>query len=228
MAKKAKSVVNTVENVSVSVNVELLQAIANGTVMRISRDDAWPMLPPQSDPPLIEVNTNDIVDGQAAVRLTNEGLIMVGGGAQVNPVDAVMTHSNGYAIISNATLPPAKRGGRGGAPVQYPFDKLDVGQSFFVGVSSKHPNPLKTLGSTVSSANMRYSEETGEMKTVQRTKRGKKNKAVVDEQGNKIKETVTVPVRKQTRKFTIRAVKAGVKYGDWTAESDGALIARVA
>lgn len=218
MAKKTK----VVENVSAGVNVALLKAIASGSVTHISQEDGLPLL--NANPPLIEVNTNDIVDGQAAVRLTQEGITMIGGQVASNPVASV---SNGYSIISNAALPAAKRGGRGGAPVQYPFDALEVNQSFFVPVSAKHPNPVKTLGSTVSSANMRYSVETGEMKTVERTKRGEKNKALVDAQGNKLKEMVTVAVRKQTRKFAIRPVKAGVTYGDWTADQDGALIARI-
>lgn len=216
MAKKVK-------NVEVVLNVALLQAIGNGSVSHISQEDGLPLL--QHNPPLIEVNTGDIVEGQAAVRLTQEGMNMIGANAVNSSHEAIS--NSGYDIISNAELPAAKRGGRGGAPVQYPFDKLEAGQSFFVPVSAKHSNPLKTLGSTVSSANMRFSVETGEMKTVERTKRGKKNKAVVDAQGNKVKEMVTVPVRKQTRKFTIRAVKSGVAYGGWTAPNDGALIARI-
>lgn len=221
MAKKAKNVEVAV-NASNALNVALLHAIANGSVLRVTQEEGIPLIHQN----LIEVNEGDIVDGKAAVRLTQEGFNMIN-------VESAPVHSNGaavaanYAIISNAALPAAKRGGRGGAPVQYPFDALEPGQSFFVPVSSKHNNPVKTLGSTVSSANMRYSVETGETKSVERTKRGDGNKAVVDAQGNKIREMVTVPVRKQTRKFSIRPVKAGVTYGGWTAESDGALIARV-
>lgn len=229
MAKKAKGSVassQVVENVSVSINLMLLQGIASGNVMRVTQDDALPLM--QHNPPLIEVNEGDIVDGKAACRLTQEGFNMIAPHVGSVPVSApVAAVASNYAIISNAALPAAKRGGRGGAPVQYPFDALEVGQSFFVPVSSKHANPTKTLGSTVSSANMRYSVETGEVVTKERTKRGDGNKAVVDAQGNKIREMVTVPVRKQTRKFSIRPVKAGVTYGGWTAESDGALIARV-
>lgn len=222
MVKKVKNV-EVAGNASNALNIALLHAIANGSVLRVTQEEGIPLIHQN----LIEVNEGDIVDGKAAVRLTQEGFNMIN-------VESAPVHSNGaaavaanYAIISNAALPAAKRGGRGGAPVQYPFDALEPGQSFFVPVSSKHNNPVKTLGSTVSSANMRYSVETGEMKSVERTKRGDGNKAIVDAQGNKIREMVTVPVRKQTRKFSIRPVKAGVTYGGWTAESDGALIARV-
>lgn len=222
MAKKVKNV-EVAENASNALNIALLHAIANGSVLRVTQEEGIPLIHQN----LIEVNEGDILDGKAAVRLTQEGFNMIN-------VESSPVHSNGaaavaanYAIISNAALPAAKRGGRGGAPVQYPFDALEPGQSFFVPVSSKHNNPVKTLGSTVSSVNMRYSVETGEMKSVERTKRGDGNKAVVDAQGNKVREMVTVPVRKQTRKFSIRPVKAGVTYGGWTAESNGALIARV-
>lgn len=222
MAKKAK----VVEVVSGSLNFMLLQGIASGNVMRVTQEEGLPLI--QHNPPLIEVNIEDVVDGKAAVRLTQEGFNMINPNDNLPVAVASNSHvASNYAIISNAALPAAKRGGRGGAPVQYPFDALEVGQSFFVPVSSKHVNPTKTLGSTVSSANMRFSVETGEMKTVERTKRGDGNKAVIDAQGNKIREMVTIPVRKQTRKFSIRPVKAGVAYGGWTAEQDGALIARV-
>jgi hypothetical protein len=109
----------------------------------------------------------------------------------------------------------------------YPFDSLEVGQSFFVPVSEKHPDPVKTLGSTVSSANMRYAEETGEHKTVNRAKRGEDRKALLDASGNKIMEQVSIPVYKHTRKFSIRGVEAGKSYGSWIAPATGALIARV-
>jgi hypothetical protein len=210
---------------SAGVNIQLLTAIGGGQVSYISQADALPLI--NHNPALIEVNTapEAIVEGKAPVRLSEAGVAYVA--ANVPAVAGNGSDTAKYQVIDGVVLPPSKRGGgRGGAPVQYPFDGLEVGQSFFVPVSAKHPNPVKTLGSTVSSANMRFSVETGEMKTVERTKRGKKNKAELDAQGNKIKETVTVAVRKQTRKFTIRAIEAGKVYGTWTAEYNGALIQR--
>jgi hypothetical protein len=131
-------------------------------------------------------------------------------------------------VISGAVLPASKRGSGlgGGAPVKYPFDKLEVGGSFFVPISEKLPNPVKTLGSTVSSANMRYAKETGETKEVERAKRGVKNKLVLDANGNKIIEKKIVPVYSFERKFEIRGVEAGKVCGSWTAPATGALIQR--
>ncbi len=213
MAKPAKK----------SVNKGLLTAIAGGQVTHISKEDASPLL--SHEPALIEVNTNMLDDqGRAMVRLTAPGQAMLNGSG----VTTGEAKASPYAVITNAELPPSKRGfgGRGGAPTVYPFDSLEVGQSFFVPVSEKHPNPVKTLGSTVSSANMRFAQDTGETKIVERAKRGKRNKLELDASGNKIMETKTVPVYKFTRKFSIRAVEAGKSYGAWTAPATGALIAR--
>jgi hypothetical protein len=214
-------------------NINLLSAIVNafntGAVYFVTQAEATPLL--QNDPALIEVNPSmlDPNDNtKAAARPTDAGRELAakkGKSAVTNTETPAATPA--FEIITGAALPPSKRGGRGGAPTQYPFDKMEVGQSFFVPVSEKHPDPVKTLGSTVSSANHRYAEPTGEKKTVTRTKRGAGNKAMKDEAGNKIKESVTIDVLKFTRKFSIRKVEKGKAYGEWTAPNDGALIARV-
>lgn len=210
----------------VAVNMALLHAIKSGHVTHVTQDEAM-SAGMTLDPPFIEVDTSAVVDGKAAVRLSPAGHAHIGaqnGAAQ--PTDA--PSASPYAIISNATLPASKRGNRGGggAPKKYPFDTLEVGASFFVAATEKVPDPVKKLGSTVSSANMRFAEPTGESKPVERTKRGPGNKAVKDAAGNNIRETVVRPVLKQTRKFAIRPVTAGEKYGEWVAPADGALIGR--
>src|ERR1700677_1867802 len=196
-------------------------ATAAGSFHYVTQAEGLPLL--QHVPPLIEVNTNMVQDGKAAARTTAEGTKMVNG---VQTIAAPSTSP--YAIMKGVAIPPSKRGAglRGGAPKQYPFDTMDVGDSFFVGVSEKHANLVKTLGSTVSSANMRFAEKTGEMKTVTRAVRGEDRKAKVDAAGTKITETVQVPVYKHTRKFVIRAVEKGKAYGEFTASEDGAIIAR--
>jgi hypothetical protein len=210
------------------VNVDFLKtflAAPNGVVY-VTQAEAVPFMPPTSDPALIEVNTtmldpND--PSKAAARLSEAGKAMVNGA-----VAAVSEAKPTFGIITGAALPPSKRGNRGGgAKAIYPFDSLEVGQSFFVPVSAKYPDPAKKLGSTVSAQNAKYAVETGETKQVERTKRGAGNRAVLDAAGNKVKETVTVKATKLTRKFSIRPVKEGETYGTWVAPGDGALIARV-
>ena len=98
------------------------------------------------------------------------------------------------------------------------------GKSFFVAVSEAVPNPLKTLGSAVVNATNKYRVDTGKTEQVERTVReGKKAKLV---NGEKVKETVTVPVYEHPRKFAIRSVKKGDVLGTWTATDDGVIISR--
>ena len=227
MAKKSAAL-KVAESSVPSIDRDLLAKIATGQLSQVNRDQAY-AAGLQHQPPLIEVGAVDVVTGFAPVRIIEAGTEYLT--AHVSPLKESHTMEivkKEFAIIAGAALPPSKRGSGlgGGAPVKYPFDTLEVGASFFVPVSAKLENPVKTLGSTVSSANMRYAVETGPTKIVSRAKRGKGNKLELDDQGHKIMETKTVPVYNFTRKFEIRGVEAGKVYGDWTAPTDGALIQR--
>ena len=97
-----------------------------------------------------------------------------------------------FKIEDNIPVPTISGRGRGGNV--YPFDQLEVGQSFFVANSEDKPNATKSLASTVCSATARYAvpSEDGATKT------------------NKAGETV--PVMVETRKFVVRSVEEnGVK-----------------
>ncbi|HEX2242711.1 MAG TPA: hypothetical protein VHK27_05575 [Gammaproteobacteria bacterium] len=90
-------------------------------------------------------------------------------------------------IEDNVPIPAVSGRGRSGQSV-YPFDKLNVGQSFFVA------KPAKNLASTVSSANARFAEEIpGQFKTNKKTGQ-------------------QVPATRQLRQFVVRSVtEKGVK-----------------
>lgn len=226
-----------------TVNTDVLRAIANAQAASanfyVTKDEGTPLL--THVPPLIQVNTdmrdpND--NSKVAARLTDEGgkyLAALNGGQapteHTKPVTTYSVQSGGLA------LPKIERKGfGGGAPTKYPFDTMAVGAYFFVPNSDvAKGDALKTMGSAAGSANQRYAEEiknadgTTRMKTVTRAKRGPDNKAVKDPQtGKNVTETVNIPEKRMTRKFVVRAVKGGVKYGDFTAPSDGAVIQRVA
>ena len=97
-----------------------------------------------------------------------------------------------FKIEDSIPVPTISGRGRGGNV--YPFDQLEVGQSFFVANSEDKPNAAKSLASTVSSATARYAvaSEDGATKT---NKKGE-----------------TVPVMVETRKFFVRSVEEnGVK-----------------
>lgn len=147
--------------------------------------------------------------------------------------------SNGaasYAIIKGVALPEAKKRGNTsgiGAPSKYPFATMEVGDTFFsADTEHKKGDALKGLGSTVSANNDKYSVQkmengVGVTKTVTRAVRDKETKkAQLGPDGKKVTETVQLPVKEYNRKFTIRAVEAGKKYGDWVAPANGAIVAR--
>jgi len=175
---------------------------------------------------LIEVNIKDVdAEGGYLARLTQKGIDGMG---NTNTNSAAATGASQFAVIKNAVLPESKRGfGRKAGESKYPFATMEVGDSFFVSNADADGDALKKLTSTVSNMNNKYrTEVAGQTETKTRTKRGEGNKAVKDEAGNPVKETVTVPVYKQDRKFSIRGVKGGETYGQWVAPADGALIGR--
>jgi len=100
--------------------------------------------------------------------------------------------SGGFKIESGIEMPSVLGRGRGGNV--YPFDQLEIGQSFFVPNSEDKPNASKSLASTVSSATARYSVEAEDGST-KLNKRGE-----------------VVPVMIEVRKFIVRSVEeSGVK-----------------
>lgn len=93
-----------------------------------------------------------------------------------------------FKIESNIAVPKASKRTRASA---YPFDELEVGQSFFVPATAERPDPAKTMGSTVNGANARFSEEIpGETRT--------------NRKGN------VVPATRQLREFIVRPVTEDV------------------
>lgn len=210
------------------VNISLLSQIATGAVTHISQPDATPLL--NHEPPLIEVNTQDLdANGGAAVWLTDAGkaALPVAG---ADKVAAARSDIPQYAIISGLQFVPGEKKQRGraggGASAIYPWATMEVGSSFFVGPTAEYPNAVKRMTSAVSSVNMKYSEEVGDAKPVERTKRGEGNKSVIGADGNSEKEIVMRRDRKAIRKFELRAVKKGDVVNGWTAPDDGALIGR--
>lgn len=176
---------------------------------------------------LIEVDTSDVDEnGAAKAVLTQKG---IDGMPAPKSTAVAAPAASSFALIDNVELPESKRGfGRVAGASKYPFADMNVGQSFFVANAEvEGGDALKKLTSTVSNMNNKYRTDTGATESKTRTKRGEGNKAVLDEAGKKVKETVTVPVYKQDRKFTIRPVKANVAYGGWTPTADGAVIKRV-
>lgn len=150
---------------------------------------------------LVEINpamTNE--NGEVATRATQKGVESLDNGAKVGNNATSETAETGtiqkvksmFKIEDSIPVPTISGRGRGGNV--YPFDQLEVGQSFFVANDESKPNAAKSLASTVSSATARYAvpAEDGSTKT---NKKGE-----------------VVPVMVETRKFVVRSVEEnGVK-----------------
>lgn len=112
--------------------------------------------------------------------------------ASVAPLASVLAPS-AFSIRKGVAVPPQKRTGGRGAPV-YPFDALEVGDSFFVPATTAKPNPAKSLASTVSSASKRYASE-----------RKDAAGAVVNETVTVRGKTITRPQLIYSRVFIVRS-----------------------
>ncbi len=93
--------------------------------------------------------------------------------------------ASSFALIGGVPIPAAKRFGKSST---YPFDSMEVGQSFFVAATQDRPNPAKSMASTVNSAKARYAVEDG-----------------VDAEGN--------TKYRNTREFVLRRVQDGTPFG---------------
>lgn len=144
--------------------------------------------------------------GNIAARSTDAGNALINGSqtapAAAQPASEAPAASSGkptFEIEDNVPLPTIKRGGIGGTT--YPFDALNVGQSFHVAASEDKPNPAKSLASTVSSATARYAVEAKDAagNTIFETVE------VKDEAGN-VTGTEQRPKMVNTRVFSVRTV----------------------
>lgn len=148
----------------------------------------------------VEVNESmvDETGKKLATRATEKGFEAVEGvdseteGETTTENTGATVAGSGFAIAANVEMPKHTRGGNSNSI--YPFDKLDVGQSFFVPATEAKPNPAKSLASTVTSANNRYSE-------------------VIEGETRINRKGREVPATKQLREFAVRAVEDGEPWG---------------
>lgn len=146
----------------------LLAAIASGEVTRITEAQAASL-----DASHFQVNTADVVDGAALVRLTDAGIAAAGSQSNAAPAS-----TGGIEIDDDVPMPDTAR--RAPRETVYPFDKLEVGQSFHVAKTADNPDPATRLSSSVSGAHVRYSP------------------IIKDEAGNPVMEEYQSPVYKRT------------------------------
>ena len=121
-------------------------------------------------PALVEINEGVTDDnGKVAVRATAEGISHFATISTTKTASAPAAKASFEIMDVPADILQAakeRRRSSRGAGEKYPFDSLVVGKGFFVAATEKMPEPVKSLASTVSSAQARYAKETGEMETV--------------------------------------------------------------
>lgn len=199
MATKKSAAKKTAEIATVIGLAEIVAAGANGLFTPAAVHG------PLVEAGLVEINPAMVNEaGEIATRATQAGIESLDSGAIV--ADNATSEANSaiaetgktekvksmFKIEDSIPVPTISGRGRGGNV--YPFDQLEVGQSFFVANSEDKSNAAKSLASTVSSATARYAvpSEDGATKT------------------NKAGEVV--PVMVETRKFVVRSVEEdGVK-----------------
>ena len=199
MATKKSAGKKTAATVAVIGLAEIVAAGANGMFVPES------VYAPLVEAGLVEINPGMTDEnGYVATRATQAGIEALDNGETIgNNATSEATSATAatgetqkvktmFKIEDSIPVPTISGRGRGGNV--YPFDQLEVGQSFFVANSEDKPNAAKSLASTVSSATARYAvaSEDGATKT---NKKGE-----------------TVPVMVETRKFVVRSVEEnGVK-----------------
>jgi len=153
---------------------------------------------------LVEQNEEMVnEDGEFATRATQVGIASQTASAETKVAEPKPERKVKMTFeIENITVTPGKRGG-GTRTSQYPIDALEVGQSFFIPASEKHPEPEKSLASMLSGAMKKYDVADLDEAGVQKTK-----EITVPKTGEKR----TIPAMKHTRKFTlVAAEKDGIK-----------------
>jgi hypothetical protein len=108
-------------------------------------------------------------DGLAAVRLTPAGqAVLVSQPARIHRAPVVVTPG----LVSNIPAPPKGKGGKHGS--KYPFDTMNVGDSFHIPATLENTNPLASVQSSITMARAKYAV------------------GVVDDNGAPVMETVTI------------------------------------
>jgi hypothetical protein len=158
-AKYFGSIKNTMQRAKA---LRTLLAIAAGAANGVYLSEKDIALVNGSEPTLFETNpTIKDAAGNVAIRVTAAGATAateMQAEAAAKPAAAVEAVASAFLIEDGFAVPPKKKGGARGN--KYPFDAMQVGQSFFVAATEAKPNPSKSLASTISSATKRYKDQT--------------------------------------------------------------------
>ena len=112
-------------------------------------------------------------NGAIATAATQLGIDFIKNNGAIAPKEG--TKMSAFVIETSSEMPQSTRGGAGGRSTIYPFDQLpaptEAGYAnFFVPATEERPDPVKSLASTVSSANLRFAspDPSGKTRTITR------------------------------------------------------------
>lgn len=203
--------------------------------------DTLANLQPLIDNEAVEVNS-EIADGdKVAARATEKGIALSPPKTEGNTetvtdtattTAAATTAAPKFEIISNAGA-QFSAGRTRKAATMYDFDAMNVGDIIFVPNSDDKPDAAKSLASTISSANKRFSTDTGRteevtVKVYQTDADGKRVKGADGKLISTGTKVETRPVLEPGKTFAVKPVEGGKAYGAWTAPASGAVILREA
>lgn len=191
--------------------VDLANVVAAGVNgIFLSEDVYKPLL----EAGYVEINASIVNElGQVATRATASGLEVLSSMEELEVLSSMEEHvkqvknvkikkgKKMFEIQKRSDVTVIKKP-RGRVSSQYPFEKMEVGDCFFVANTEDRPNAAKSLASTVSGVNARYSEPSADGAT-RTTKTGK-----------------VVPVMVKSREYV---VEHGIKEGQ-----QGAFVTRQA
>lgn len=139
-----------------------------------------------ADPLYVEVTPVD-ANGNKTIRMSASGTAAVAAADAAPAAPKAPKTPLTFTLETGFTPPTPNRTGL--RTSIYPFATMEVGQSFFIPATADAPDPAKSLASTVSAATRRYS-------------------TVVEGQNKPGRKPGTIiPVRQNTREFTIRSVE---------------------
>lgn len=183
---------------------DLLKMIAdNGGSMMLTQEEGASIV----EGGFATVNTDKVEGNTAEVSLTEAGQ------SAVAALTDGSSRSAGFEVDDAVPVPTGstRRGRTGG----YPFESLQVGQSFHVPATPDNPNPAARLQSSVSGARAKFAEEIpGETETFMKKtyKRAADGKGFEkDAEGKRIVESEveeTRPATRLTRDFKVAEVDA--------------------
>ena len=113
-----------------------------------------------ADNTLVELGQTTDNGKTIPVRATQAGIAAIAAEPTPAPaepranVGAVVKSMGGIKIEKGIIMPQIRRGGA--AVGVYPFEQMEIGDSFFISESAEMPKPAKTLGTAVSSATRRF------------------------------------------------------------------------